>query len=174
MSLMEYITSFTRGFVNGFSQEFSNPAMRAWTAYASPPASFQNLIRHLASEFDADVHWDEDGEAGAALSVRVQGDDRLLCIFLCDDTMYLSAPSNIKFAPGCLPSGVAAFLAHRNKELDFADWGEIDKNGKAYFTLKAHGHVDRINLDILKVAIKKMLVEALTLDVFLRKQGYAH
>ena len=174
MSLVENLSSFARGFVNGFAQEFSNPAVRAEPAYAPPRAAFQNLIRHLASEFDADVHWDEDGEAAAALSVHVQGDDRLLCIVVREGTMYLSAPSNIKFAPGCLPSGVAAFLAHRNRELDFADWGEIDRNGKAYFTLKAHGHVDRINLDVLKAAIKKMLVEALTLDVFLRKEGYVH
>jgi hypothetical protein len=171
MTWIETLASFASGFLNGFAQEYGSPAVHARPTYAPPRATFQSLIRHLASEFNADVHWDEDGDAAAALIVRVQGDDRLLCISLHDDAVYLSAPSNIKFAAGCLPRHIAAFLSNRNKELEFADWDAVDKNGMAYFTLKARGHLDRISLDVLKVAIKKMLVEALILDTFLRKEG---
>lgn len=173
MPWLDDLTAFARGVVSGFVGEYSSPSAYAPSAHASPGATFQSVIRALASHFGAEVHWDEDGDAAAALIVIVQGDHRLLCISLHDGVLHLSAPSRINFPSGCLPRDLAAFLARRNKELDFADWDAMDRNGKAYFTLKAHGRVDRINLDIIKVGLRKMLVEALTLDTFLRKEGYA-
>lgn len=173
MSWVDDITTFARGVVNGFTEAYSSPSAYTPSAHASPPATFQSVIRALASHFGADVHWDDDGDMGAALSLRIQGDDRMVMVFFADGMAHLYAPSNIKFAPGCLPRDIAAFLARRNKELDFADWDAVNKNGKAYFTLRSHGKLDRINLDTLKVAIKKMLIESATLDIYLRKEGYA-
>ena len=124
MSWMESIASFASGFLNGYAQEYSSPAAHAAPRYGSPHTAFQSVIRHLASEFNADVQWDEDGDAAAALIVRIQGDNRLLCISLHDDLMYFSAPSNLRFAAGCLPRDVAAHLARRNRELDCGDWDQ--------------------------------------------------
>ena len=172
MAWLDDLTSFVRGAVSGFVGEYSSPSAYTPSAHAPPRATFQSVIQHLASEFNADVHWDEDGDMGAALGMHLQGDYRMVMVFFADGRAHLYAPSNIKFAPGCLPRDIAAFLVRRNKELDFADWDAVNKNGKACFTLRSHGPLDRITLDTLKVAIKKMLIESATLDSYLRKEGY--
>lgn len=173
MPWLNGLTAFAREVVSGFMGEYSSPSAYSPSACASPRATFQSVIRHLASAFNADIEWDDEGDAAAALIVRVQGEGRMVIVVFAEGVAHLYAPSNIKFAPGCLPRDIAAFLLDRNKELDFADWDAINKNGKAYFTLKSRGQLDRINLDVLKVAIRKMLIESATLDMFLRKEGYA-
>jgi hypothetical protein len=102
----------------------------------------------------------------------MSGEARITVVVLKDEVLRVFVPSNISFAPGRLPADVAAFLADRNRNLDFADWDAMDNGRRSYFTLKTQGGMDRIDLDTLSRVIHKMLVEAAALDQSLRELGY--
>ena len=143
------------------------------TEELSPPSHhsiFQNWMQQLASVCGGHLRWDRDGDA--EMTVYLRGEPRCVLTLLRNGTLYVFVPSNIKFRAGGLPGDMAAFLADRNRKLDYADWDAIDNGQHSYFTLRVHGRMERIDLDMLRTVIVKMLAEASALDQTLEEQGY--
>lgn len=133
---------------------------------------FQGWVQQLAAHFNADLHWDDDRASGAAFCIHVSGEERRVILLLDGDTVHVRMLSNVNFASRRLPGDVASFLSARNKQLPFFDWDALDNGTRAYFFLKAHGRMDRIEVGTLQEVIEKMLPESIALDLTLEKQGY--
>ncbi len=169
MSFFDEVGSLVSGFVGALTGDYPSPPIRV---PVPEHTVFQSLVRQISAHFSAEIHWDEDGDTGAVLGVQSDSGIRTIVVYLKNGTLHVAAPCDIRFSPGCLPRDVAAFLSQRNAELPYADWDAINNGRQSYFTLKAQGRMGEFGIDTLKLAIRKMLVESLTIDIMLRKRGY--
>ncbi len=142
----------------------------ALTRRATMHTVFRDWVGQLASWFNADVEWDEDGDA--ALRIALDGEAYIAVVCLKDGIVHVNMPSNVRFRSGRFPPEVAAMLAERNRKLSFGDWDLMDRGRQAFFFLKAKGRMEQVDIGALKAVIVNMLTEVAALDRTLCAQGY--
>lgn len=136
--------------------------------------SFHSRMSTIAQQLGLEIHFDEDGDPVCTFVVEFQGESYFLIAMQRGDKVLLSACSNIKFPPGCLPRDVAAYLAEQNRSLEKCDYDAMETRKNSYFTAKAAARFSAMSAEIIRWAIDELVLRMAALDTLLVRKGYAN
>jgi hypothetical protein len=152
------------GFFDGISSFFSGN---------SGVSAFRSRMEMFARQLGLDFYMDDDGQPVCAFGVNWDDEHYTFIVAQTGNEVRLAANSRIKFAPGCLPDQVIAFLIQQNAKLKHCDYDTIENRKHSYFMVKSVVKWHRLTVALMKDAISELVARIVALDKTMIQEGYA-